>query len=148
MAVEKISYHFISRDSPYYHPAVMLRHNVFYHNSGAQMDQLLDNKEGRSTHLVATYGEEVIGYIRITLDGKIAYLSQFVVAPEMQGKSNVAKTLYATAMSKAKEMGAKKVSGEIRLPMTGIASKLGYKIHQSISTSDDGSTQHHAEKEL
>ena len=148
MAEEQINYHFILRNSPYYQPAVTLRHSVFSHPSGAQMDQLLDNKEGRSTHLVATYGEEVIGYIRITLDGKTAQLSQFVVSPEMQGKSSVAKTLYAKAMSKAKDMGAKKISGEIRLPMTGIALRLGYKVSQPVPASDDGTTQHHAEKEL
>lgn len=148
MADEQISYHFISRNSPYYRPAVTLRYNVFYRPSGAHMDQLLDSKEGRSTHLVATYGEEVIGYIRITLDGKTAQLSQFVVSPEMQGKSSVAKTLYAKAMAKAKDMGAKKISGEIRLPMTGIASRLGYKVSHPVPAHDDGATQHHAEKEL
>ena len=148
MAAEQIEYHFILRNSPYYQPAVSLRHNVFSHPSSANMDQLIDNKEGRSTHLVAVFEKEVIGYIRITLDGKTAQLSQFVVASQMQGKAGIARNLYARAMSKAKEMGARKISGEIRLPMAGIASRLGYSVSQPVSTSDDGATKHRAEKEL
>jgi len=148
MAAEQIEYQFILRNSPYYQMAVTLRHNVFSHPSADPTDRLIDNKEGRSTHLVAIYEEEVVGYIRITLDGKTAQLSQFVVAPQMQGKANVAKNLYTKAMVKAKEMGAKKISGEIRLPMTNIASRLGYKVSQPVATSDNSTTQHHAEKEL
>ena len=148
MAAEQIEYHFILRNSPYYQPAVSLRHNVFSHPSSANMDQLVDNKEGTSTHLVAIFEKEVIGYIRITLDGKTAQLSQFVVAPPMQGKASVARNLYAKAMSKAKEMGARKISGEIRLPMAGIASRLGYNVSQPVTTSGDGATKHRAEKEL
>lgn len=148
MAAEQIEYHFILRNSPYYQPAVSLRHNVFSHPSSAQMEQLIDNREGRSTHLVAIYEEEVVGYIRITLDGKTAQLSQFVVAPEMQGKASVARNLYVKAMAKAKEMGARKVSGEIRLPMAGIASKLGYKVSRPVATAENGTTHHRAEKEL
>jgi predicted GNAT family acetyltransferase len=148
MAAEQIEYHFILRNSPYYQPAVTLRHNVFSHPSSVHMDQLVDNKEGRSTHLVAIFKEEVVGYIRITLDGKTAQLSQFVVAPQMQGKAGIAKNLYAKAISKAKEMGARKISGEIRLPMAGIASRLGYSVSQPIPASDYGATKHRAEKEL
>jgi len=148
MPAEQIEYHFILRNSSYYQQAVTLRHNVFSHPSGANIDPLIDNREGWSTHLVAVLEEEVIGYIRITLDGKTAQLSQFVVSPEMQGKASVARNLYVKAMTKAKEMGAKKVSGEIRLPMTGIASRLGYSVSQPGPASDDGTTQQHAEKEL
>ena len=148
MPAEQIEYHFILRNSLYYQPAVTLRHNVFSRPFGVHIDPLIDNREGWSTHLVAVLEEEVIGYIRITLDGKKAQLSQFVVSPEMQGKASVARNLYVKAMIKAKEMGAKKVFGEIRLPMTGIASRLGYSVSQSRTASDDGTTQHHAEKEL
>lgn len=148
MPDQQISYNFISRNSPYYRPAVTLRHNVFYHPSSVHMDQVLDNKEDRSMHLVAVFKEEVIGYIRITLDGKVAQLSQFVVVPDMQGKANVAKNLYVKAMAKAKDMGANKVAGEIRLPMTNIASRLGYKVTKPVPSGDDGTTQHLAEKEL
>lgn len=147
MAEERIEYHFISLDSPYYQLAVTLRHDAFYHSSGINVDQLVDSKEGTSTHLAAIHNDEVIGYIRITLEGKTAKLSQFVVAPRMQGKANVARDLYTKAMIKAKELGAKKVSGEIRLPMTGIASRLGYKISQSTDSPDD-TAEHYIEKEI
>ena len=148
MVAEQIEYHFISQNSPYYQPAVTLRHNVFSHTIGTRMDQIIDNKENKSIHLVAILEEEVVGYIRITLDGKLAQLSQFVVALHMQGKASIARNLYTKAMTRAKEMGARKVSGEIRLPLSGIASRLGYKVSQSIVTSGESATLHRAEKEL
>jgi GNAT superfamily N-acetyltransferase len=148
MTTKLISYHFILCDSPYYQLAVSLRHAVLYHHSGVQADKFIDGKEAKSTHLVAVLGDEVVGYIRISIEGKTAYLSQFVVAPEMQGKAGVAKTIYEKAMAKAKELGAKKVSGEIRLPMAGIASRLGYKVSKPVATVDNGTTQHRVEKEL
>jgi len=148
MVSEQINYHFISHDSPYYRLAVMLRYNVLFHPSEVQIDKLVDSKEEKSTHLVAILGDEVVGYIRIYTDGKLAQLSQFVVAPEMQGKAGVAKTIYEKAMAKAKELGAKKVIGEIRLPMTGIASRLGYKVSKPAASSNKGTTHHRVEKEL
>ncbi|MBT3363192.1 MAG: GNAT family N-acetyltransferase [Chloroflexi bacterium] len=149
MNLEQIDYHFISRNSPYYRTAVALRYEVFFKPSGALLDKLLDSKEDKSMHLVATHKDEVVGYIRITLDGKKAQLSQFVVAPSQQGKIELTRNLYDKAMAKAKEMGAKKVSGEIRLPMAKLASRFGYKVSDDVYESPETGIEHrHAEKDL
>ena len=149
MDLDQIDYYFISRNSPHYRAAVALRYEVFFKPSGALLDKLLDSKEDKSTHLVAIHRDEVVGYIRITLDGKKAQLSQFVVAPAQQGKIALTKKLYDKAMAKAKEMGAKKVSGEIRLPMAKLASRFGYKVSDDVYDSPKTGIEHrHVEKDL
>ena len=149
MALSEIEYKYITIDSPYYLATVKLRHDVFYRPSGAKIDAVSDRWEARSTHLVAISDDRVIGYIRITVEGKTAQLSQFVVAPEMQGKANIAKNLYAQATSKAKQLGAKKISGEIRLPMTNIAARMGYDISKGVFPSPETGIPHkRVEKEL
>ena len=149
MALSEIEYKYITIDSPYYLATVKLRHDVFYRPSGAKIDAVSDRWEARSTHLVAISDDRVIGYIRITVEGKTAQLSQFVVAPEMQGKANIARNLYAKATSKAKELGAKKISGEIRLPMTNIASRMGYDVSDGVFPSSETGIPHkRVEKEL
>ena len=149
MDLDKIEYCFISRDSPYYRIAVALRYEVFFKPSGALLDKLLDSKEDKSMHLVATIKDDVVGYIRITLEGKTAQLSQFVVVPSQQGKIELTRNLYDKAMVKAKEMGAKKVFGEIRLPMAKLASRFGYKVSDDVYKSSKTGIEHrHAEKDL
>jgi len=149
MTSDQIEYKYITIDSPYYLTALKLRHEVFYRPSGAKIDAVSDRWEARSIHLVAISDDQVVGYIRITVEGRTAQFSQFVVAPEMQGKANVAKNLYTKATSKAKELGAKKISGEIRLPMTNIASRLGYDVSNRVFPSPQTGIPHkRVEKEL
>ena len=149
MAPVEIEYRYITIDSPYYFATVTLRHDVFYRPSGVQIDAVTDSKEVHSKHLVAISDDQVVGYIRITVEGKTAQLSQFVVAPKMQGKANIARNLYTRAMSKAKQLGAKKISGEIRLPMTNIASRLGYNVSNGIFPSPETGIPHkRVEKDL
>ena len=149
MASAEIDYKYITIDSPYYLATVTLRHDVFYRPSGARIDAVTDSKEAKSKHLVAINNDQVVGYIRITVEGKTAQLSQFVVAPEMQGRANIAKNLYAKATSKAKQLGAKKISGEIRLPMTNIASRMGYDVSNGVFPSPETGIPHkRVEKEL
>jgi hypothetical protein len=149
VASDQIEYKYITIDSPYYLAAVKLRHDVFYRPSGAKIGAISDRWEARSTHLVAIHDDRVVGYIRITVEGRTAQFSQFVVAPEMQGKANIAKNLYAKATSKAKELGAKKISGEIRLPMTNIASRMGYNVSDGVFPSPETGVPHkRVEKEL
>ncbi|MFC1951065.1 GNAT family N-acetyltransferase [Chloroflexota bacterium] len=149
MVSEEIEYKFITINSPYYFATVTLRHDVFYRPSGAQIDAVTDIKEGKSKHLVAIVDDQVVGYIRITVEGKTAQLSQFVVAPQMQGKANIAKNLYTRASSEAKKLGAKKISGEIRLPMANVASRLGYDVSENVFASPKTGIPHkRVEKDL
>lgn len=148
MASEQIDYRFITIDSPHYFSTLTLRYDVFFRPSGANIDAVSDNREGRSMHLIAMLDDELVGYIRLTMEGREAHLSQFVVAPQMQGKAGLAKNLYDKATAKAKGLGAKKVSGEIRLPMAGIASRLGYNVSNKVSPSANGTPQRYAEKDL
>ena len=149
MTSEEIEYKFITIDSPYYFATVKLRHDVFYRPSGAKIDMVMDRWEGKSKHLIALIDDQVVGYIRITVEGKAAQLSQFVVAPKMQGKANIAKNLYIKATSKAKQLGVKKISGEIRLPMANIASRLGYDVSEGVFPSPETGVPHkRVEKDL
>ena len=148
MVTEQIEYQFITIDSPHYFSTINLRHDAFFRPSGTQIGAVADSREGRSMHLIAMLDDEVVGYIRLTMEGREAHLSQFVVAPQMQGKAGLAKNLYDKATARAKELGAKKVSGEIRLPMAGIAVRLGYNVSNNVSPSANGTPQRHAEKDL
>lgn len=148
MTSEDIEYKFITAESADYSAALKLRQDVFLRQSGAKSGAVKDRWETRSKHLVAVLGQEVVGYIRITVEGRTAQLSQFVVAPRMQGKANIARNLYTKATAKAKQLGAKKISGEIRLPMAGIASRMGYDVSNGVSSDKSGIPHKYAEKEL
>jgi predicted GNAT family N-acyltransferase len=124
----ELEYQFIGSESPYYPQCVRLRFEVFYRDSALDLDAAQDEYEARSHHLVAIRAGEVVGYIRLTLDGTTAHLTQFVVAPSMRGKLSLALTLYHRIVAHAAKAGAQRVVGEIRLPLTKAARRAGFTV--------------------
>jgi ribosomal protein S18 acetylase RimI-like enzyme len=132
MNVEGVEYRFIEADSEYYAQTVSLRFQVFYEASGLDLRAVQDDLENRSFHLVAAIDAKVVGYIRLTLDGDSAKLTQFVLSPDMRGKSGIARRLMRMIMERAKAAGAKKVCGEIRLPVSEAAKAYGFRVSDEV----------------
>ena len=132
MKLEQIKFEFILRDSKFYKEVVDLRYRIFFEPTGTPISAVFDDIEDRSCHLVAIYENRVVGYIRLTVNGNDAKLSQFLVAPSMKGKGNIALKLFEKAIAKAKEQDIQKVHGEIRLHVVKAAEKYGFNVSEEI----------------
>lgn len=131
--MNNLHYQFISPKYPsYYNQTVKIRYKVFYESSNLPLSSVLDDKENNSRHLAAIIDDSVVGYIRITLIDNCAQLSQFFVVKEMRGRLAIARTLFKMAEQKAKELGAKKLYGEIRLPVTETATRYGFTVSKEV----------------
>jgi ribosomal protein S18 acetylase RimI-like enzyme len=142
MSVERVEYKFIETDSEYYAETVSLRFQVFYEASGLDLRAVQDDLENRSLHLVAIVNAKVVGYIRLTLDGETARLTQFVLSPDMRGKSGIAQKLMRMIMERAKTAGAKRVCADIRLPVSEAAKAYGFRVSEEVIPSSKTGIPH------
>jgi hypothetical protein len=126
----EVRYEFISESSPYYAETVRLRYEVFYASSALSLRAVQDDLEFRSRHLVALQGDEVVGYLRLTVEEETGRLTQFTVAPRMRGRGNVARRLYQRIAGEAQRLGATRLVGEIRLPLTKVARSMGFTVDE------------------
>lgn len=128
----KIDYQFISANSKIYNDVVKLRYKVFFEPNGTSIDAIFDELEDKSFHLAAVYENHLVGYIRLTIEGETARISQFVVAPDMRGKRKIAKNLINKIIDKAKEEKVAKVYGEIRLHVAKAAEIYGFTVSKEV----------------
>jgi len=145
----EVQYAFIGRDSPVYPATVTLRHEVFYREHGRGFDAVQDSSEADAFHLVAISGGTAAGYVRLSVNGETAVLSQLVIAPEMRGRFGIARQLILRICEKAKELGATQVVGDIRLHVAKAAAAFGFSVSDEVLPSPKTGIPHrHIRKAL
>lgn len=135
MKNQEVKYYFIDETSDYYLKAVELRYRIFYAPTNTSMDAIYDEFEKDSEHLIAVKDGKLIGYMRLTVKADTAYLTQFVTDESVRGIISIPATLVTMLEKLAREKGASKILGEIRLPVAKAAKKFGFTVSDEIFAS-------------
>lgn len=144
MKVEGVEIVEVGRDSRLYSQAVALKYDIFYRDHGLPLSAAVDDIENISNHFVAVLGEQdVVGYIRVTLEERKARISQFAVSESMRGKASVSRQLLFAAMEFAKMNSVEMVYGEIRVPLLKSARRFGFIVDESIVASPKTGLPHY-----
>lgn len=135
MDPSQLKFCYIDKDSDYYKQAVKLRYEVFYKPSGVGLEGVYDTVENESIHLAAIMDDKVVGYLRLTVIGDRAQLSQFVVEESKRGQIAIAKGLVEILIAKAKELSVHEIWGEIRLHVARAAKIYGFEVSDEVFAS-------------
>lgn len=127
-----MEYLIVERTDSYYQEAVELRYRIFFEPSNVSMDAVYDSIEDESIHVVAVKDKKVVGYIRLTIEGKKGRVSQFVVDESERGLALIGKKLIDFVEEKAKEKKLEYLFGEIRLKVARAAQLYGFTVGDQI----------------
>lgn len=128
----KVEYFFVNQSDAYYKEAVELRYHIFFKPSGVSKDAVYDFIEDESYHMVAVRDQKVIGYVRLTKEGNMGRVSQFVVEERERGTALIGKKLIDIVEKKAKEERLEYLFGEIRLQVAKAAQAYGFTVGNEI----------------
>ena len=103
-----------------------LRHEVFVIEQKVPAALERDEYDDGATHLVGLRGDDVIGTLRIVVNGQTAKIGRMAVRAALR-KQGVGSRLMARATEVAKQMGAREIMLHAQLTAKQFYQRLGYR---------------------
>ena len=123
---ESMKIRFVEYGGPEWKAARILRHSVFYRESGLPESVMDDGQEVRGSHLVALDSGAVVGYGRLNdLGDGLFNISHMAVAPEYRGKG-VGRMLLEGLVKAARSAKAEWIRLSARLPAVSFYERAGF----------------------
>ncbi|HEY3318348.1 MAG TPA: GNAT family N-acetyltransferase [Coriobacteriia bacterium] len=123
----------VEHPSPVLAGAVELRYRVLHQPFGVARDDDWNDGDPASSHLVATVGDDVIGYARLIAEpeGRTGQIRQVAVSPAWE-RRGVGSALIEAALVKAVELGMTDVWLNARLTAVPFYQKLGFRVTSGV----------------
>jgi len=118
---------FIKINSEEFEEAIEIRYNELFKDKNLPKSITVDDLDKTSIHCIAKYGEQVIGYGRLSIDGDKGKISQMAVKKEYQ-KKGVGRKIVLTIVEKAKELKIPHLYMAARVHVIGFYEKLGFHV--------------------
>ena len=116
----------IDAASPLIPAALALRHEVFVVEQGVPAELEYDEFDESATHLVALRGGEVIGTLRMLVDGAAMKVGRVAVSADAR-RSGIGTQLMQHAADSAVARGLREIVLHAQLSVLGFYRQLGYR---------------------
>jgi len=124
--MKEIKTSFIKLNSDEFEESREIRYNELFKDKNLPKSITADDLDNTSIHCIAKYGEQIIGYGRLSIDGDKGKISQMAVKKEYQ-KKGVGKKIVLTIIKKAKELKITHLYVAARIYVIGFYKKLGFR---------------------
>jgi predicted GNAT family N-acyltransferase len=105
--------------------ALRLREQVFSVEQGVRSDADRDGRDPDATHVVALYGEALIGTCRLVFDGPVARLGRMAVEAGWRGRG-VGAALLEEAERCARQAGSRRIDLHAQTPAISLYARSGF----------------------
>ena len=107
--------------------ALRVRYEVFTIGQGIDSKLDVDGKDVEATHLIALDGSEVVGTMRILIEGEKSLFQRLAILPDYR-KNGYGYGLMSYAINLMKEQGIKEIIGHSQEYIVGLYKKLGFEV--------------------
>ena len=104
-----------------------LCYQILHRPFGVPRNDAWNEADPASTHLLATDGERIAGYVRLIVEGGSGHVRQVVVVPEYRGRG-IASELVSCAVARSRELGLPSAFLNARERAVSVYERQGFRV--------------------